>query len=138
MTKTDLIHRWFDDLWNRGIESTIDEMMSPTIVTHGFADASVTGTEQFRAFYKSFREGLASINAEVLQVWESGDTVIARVRVKAAKNKGDEPTTIEGVTITRVENGQFVEGWNHFDFLGLLTGMGLVPRDAMANALAPT
>ncbi len=30
-----LVRRWFDEVWNRGMESTIDELFPPTSVMWG-------------------------------------------------------------------------------------------------------
>ena len=35
MTKGELMHAWFDNLLNQGIESIIDELFAPDMVVHG-------------------------------------------------------------------------------------------------------
>jgi predicted ester cyclase len=35
-----------------------------------------------------------------------------------------KPMTITGISILRIENGQFVEGWNNFDVLGMHRQLG--------------
>ena len=137
MTSSDMIRRWFENLWNRGIEETIDEMMAPNIIVHGLGDAPVVGPEQFRTFYQTFRSAFPRVHVEIGNVWECGDTVVMQARVEVQRSTAEAPVAFSGAGITRVENGLFVESWNHFDFLGLLTGLNVVPADAMASALAP-
>ena len=57
MTKSELVHKWFDNLWHQGIESTIDDLLASDAVAHGLAagDLVVVGgaqillSEEFRA-----------------------------------------------------------------------------------------
>jgi hypothetical protein len=137
MTKAEMIHRWFENLWNRGIEDTIDEMMAPDVIVHGLGDGPVIGTAQFHDFYKSFRGAFPKVNVQITNLWESGDAVIIRARVEVTKGPSGTPVSFEGAGISRVKNDRFIESWNHFDFLKLLTDMNVVPANAMATALAP-
>ena len=137
MSNADLLRRWYENLWTRGIESTIDEMIDDDFVAHGLGPDALRGPEALRAFYRSYRAAFPRIRVELTDVRESGDMVSARARVEVAKSDGAEPYTFEGATFVRMEGGRFVEGWNHFDFLALLMQMKVVPEDSMAIALAP-
>jgi hypothetical protein len=85
-----LIRQWFEDLWNRGDESTIDRFLAPNVRAHGLsaADQPLIGRDTFRGFYRQFR----------------------------------------GMVMVRVANGQFVEGWNTFDFLTCYQQIELMPQ----------
>ena len=137
MTKSELVRRWFDTVWNRGVESGIHEMLAPNVVLHDLGDADLLGPDQFHEFYRGFRAAFPSVQVTLDQVLESGDYVVCRAHVDVTTADGRGPFGFDGTCTARVENGRFVEGWNHFDFLGLLTRMGVVPADAMAKALAP-
>ena len=136
MTKTQLIHAWFDNLRNQGIESTIDEILSPDIVAHGLGPADLVGRDQFRAFYRAFRSSFPEVSVTLPLVLESGDYVVCQALVEVRSANGQGPFHFHGSCSIRVIDGHFVEGWNNFDFLSLLTSMGAVPTDAMALALA--
>jgi hypothetical protein len=35
-----LIHRWFDEVWNRGREDTVDELFAPDGIAHGLGEGA--------------------------------------------------------------------------------------------------
>jgi limonene-1,2-epoxide hydrolase len=135
MTASESVQRWFDGLWNAGIESTIDELAAPDMVAHGLSEQPVRGREEFHAFYRAFRSAFPTVNVTIQQLLEDGPNVTCRMQVEVVPADGRGPFRFEGTTVTRWENGRMVEGWNYFDFLGLLTQMGAVQPNAMAMAL---
>ena len=137
MTKSELISVWFDTLWNRGDESIIDDMTDPGLIVHDLGDADLHGPDQFHAFYRSFRAAFPKVRVTINQTLEAGDFVVCRAHVDVTTADGRGPFGFDGTCTARVVNGRFVEAWNHFDFLGLLTRMGAIPADAMAKALTP-
>jgi hypothetical protein len=134
MTKTDLIRAWFDGLWHNGDESTIERILAPEAVVHGLGP-DLVGPDQFRNFYRGFRAAFPSVHANMVHVFESGDHVVVQTDIEVMAANGQGPFHFHGSATVRVQNDQFVEGWNNFDFLSLLTGMGAVPSDVMTKAL---
>jgi hypothetical protein len=48
-----ILQRWFDEVWNRGREASIDELLAPDAKVHGLVDADcneVSGIEPFRSY----------------------------------------------------------------------------------------
>jgi hypothetical protein len=136
MTKTELVHAWFDNLWNRGIESTIDEILAPDFVAHGLGEGDLVGRDQFHGFYRAFRSSFPSVRVTLPLVVESDDYATCQAIVEVLAASGPGPFQFHGSCTVRISDGQFVEGWNNFDFLSLLTNMGVVRPDAMTQALA--
>jgi predicted ester cyclase len=137
MTNTELVHRWFEQLWNQGNEAVIEEIMTADCVAHGLGGPDVVGPEAFRQFYHGFRASFPAVHVEIQDVVDGGDRVAVRARVEMTDNAGRGPLHFTGGGFIRIENGRFAECWNEWDFLGLLTQMGAVPQEAMARALAP-
>ncbi|HJU75654.1 MAG TPA: nuclear transport factor 2 family protein [Gemmatimonadaceae bacterium] len=135
MTKTELVHKWFEDLWEKGIESTIDEMLAPDMVAHGLAAGDLVGRDAFRSFYRAYRAAFPTVRVNVHHVLESGDYATSLVDVQVTAADGRGPLRLAGSSTVRVRDGQLVEGWNYFDFLTLLIGMGVVAPDVMETAL---
>jgi steroid delta-isomerase-like uncharacterized protein len=129
-----LIRRWFDEVWNRGRASAIDEMLAPTAVIHGLAGADVRGPEGFKPFHAAYRNAFPDIAIHVDQVVAEGNMVAARW-TSTATHTGDGlgmpatglPSTISGMTFGRIENGKLAEGWNVFDQFGMLQQLGVLP-----------
>ena len=131
-----LIHRWFEEVWNKGRADAIDELFAPEGVAHGLADeagAPLRGPEGFKPFFQKFRESFPDIEVIVEDTVSEGDKVAARCRVRAT-HQGEslgiaatnKPTEFTGITIVRIENGQIAEAWNNFDFLRLFQQIGMV------------
>ena len=53
--KSTLSHRWHQEVWNKGREDAIDEMMHENVITHGLDDLKGNGMAAFKEFYRSFR-----------------------------------------------------------------------------------
>ncbi|HSI10849.1 MAG TPA: ester cyclase [Chthoniobacter sp.] len=135
--KTHLLKTWFEEVWNKGRESAIDELASPDMVAHGLLDASgkpITGTVQFKEFWRGFRETFPDIHVDVQEALSDGDKEIVRCVVRATHKGGGlgiaathKSIKFTGVVIAREKNGQLVEAWDHWDFLGLYQQLGAVP-----------
>jgi steroid delta-isomerase-like uncharacterized protein len=131
-----LIHRWFEEVWNKGREEAIDEMFAKDGVAHGLADehgAQLRGPEGFKPFFHNFRAALPDVKVIIEDTISEGDKVAARCTVRAT-HQGDglgvaatnNPVEITGISIVRIKDGKIVEGWNNFDFLRLYKQIGAI------------
>ena len=53
--KTHLLKTWFEEVWNKGRESAIDELADPDMVAHGLVDARgepISGVAKFKEFWR--------------------------------------------------------------------------------------
>ena len=125
-----ILNRWFEEVWNKGRESAIDELLAPDAVAHGLADGEgveIAGIESYRAFYRSFRGALSDVHVDVQDTISEGDLSVARF-VVTARHTGDglgKPAkgrniNFTGMTIVRVKDGKIAEGWNNIDFATML------------------
>ena len=134
-TNSDLIRRWFEEVWNRDNEGAIRELMAPDVVAHGLGPDFV-GVENFLAFYHDFRDAFDSVQVTLDHIVESGDEVAYR-GVARVKLKGEDTThEMPGAGFTRYRDGLIIEGFNYWDFLGLVTKLGAVPEDLVPRTLA--
>jgi steroid delta-isomerase-like uncharacterized protein len=131
-----LVHRWFEEVWNRGRAEAIDEMCAPDCVAHGLTDdtgQTLSGAAAFKAFHQKFLGAFPDINVTVEDVIAEGDKVVARCTVRAT-HSGDslgfaatqKPIEITGMSISRIQDGKIAEGWNNFDFMGLFQQVGAI------------
>ena len=123
------VHRWFDEVWNQGKESTIDELCHPDAVIHGFPEAgAVTNREGFRAGFHKFRAAFSGIHITVDDVVSEGDTVASRWTA-SMKHTGDgfgipptgEPVQVSGMSFVRLRDGRSIESWNAYDLTRVTT-----------------
>ena len=119
--------RWFEEVWNKGREGAIDEMMSPHSIGHGLTHPEgreVDGMTAFRSFHKSFRSAFPDLHINVEEAIIDGDRTAARCLVTgthtgealAGKAATGKPIKFHGMTMFRVKDGKIVESWNNFDF----------------------
>ena len=131
-----ILHRWFDEVWNKARAQAIDEMLDPDVIGHGLADSSgneVRGIEAFKSFYESFRQAFPDILVIVEDTVTEGDKIVARCAVKAIHTgeglgvaASGKPVEFSGMCMVIVKDGTIVEFWNSFDFLTMMQQIGVV------------
>jgi steroid delta-isomerase-like uncharacterized protein len=129
----DLVHRWFEEVWNQGREDTIQELFAANGIGHGLGEgeATVHGPAEFKTFARNLRGSLPDVRISVEDTVAEGDRVAVRVLLTGSHTGhglGVAPTgrkvSVAGVIIVRISGGQIVEGWNSWDQLGLLRQIG--------------
>ena len=132
-----LTRRWFEEVWNKGREAAIDEMLAADGIAYGLAEdgQDLPGPAEFRRFYRQFRSGIPDIRITVDQVIGEGDTTAVRFTAHGT-HSGDGlgiKATHRAIRVTGIcmmrwrEDGTIAEGWNEFDAAGLMrqiTGPG--------------
>jgi steroid delta-isomerase-like uncharacterized protein len=131
-----IVRRWFEEVWNQGRESSIDELLSADGVAHGLGDSEqdVHGPEEFKPFVANIRGALPDTHISIDDFLADGDRVAVRVTLQGThtgQGFGVPPTgrkvSIQGIVIVRFVNGRIMEGWNSYDQLGLLRQIGALP-----------
>jgi steroid delta-isomerase-like uncharacterized protein len=138
------IHRWFEEVWNKGRAEAIDEMLDCDGVAHGLTDESgkeLCGPEGFKPFFESFRKAFPDLEVKVEDTVIEGDKIAARCTVRgthtgegigiAATNR---PVEFTGMTLVRVKDGKIAEAWNNFDFMGMFQQLTPSAEQADTNA----
>ena len=130
-----LIHRWFEEVWNKCRADAIDEMFDCEGIAHGLTGEDgkeLCGPEGFKPFFESFRQAFPDLQVVVEDTVVEGDKVAARCIVRGThRGEGigiaatDKPVEFTGMTIVRVKDGKVVEAWNNFDFLAMYRQLGL-------------
>jgi steroid delta-isomerase-like uncharacterized protein len=127
-----LARQWFEDVWNRGRDAAIDEMLSADAVVHGLG-ADLHGPAGFRSFHAAYRSAFPDVFVTIEHVVAEGDMVAAHwtgTGTHLGSGLGFAPTgkhvSFSGMVFMRVQGGKFVEGWNQFDQLGMLQQIGAV------------
>ena len=124
-----LTRRWFDEVWTKRREATIDEMLGPDGIAHGLAETGedLPGPDEFRRFYRQFRSGFPDLRITVDQVIGEGDMTAVRFTAYGT-HTGDglgikatgRPIRVSGMCMIRWKDGRIAEAWNEFDAAGLM------------------
>ena len=131
-----LIHRWFEEVWNKGRSDAVDQMFADDGIAHGLSDDSgnpLRGPEGFKEFHAKFRAAFPDIVVTVEDTVCEGNKIAARCSVRG-KHSGDSlgfaathnPIEITGIAIVTVKDGKIVEAWNNFDFMTLYKQLGAI------------
>ena len=131
-----LVRRWFDEVWNKGQEATIDKLFAENGVAYGLGDTDVEirGPAQFKPFFRNMRGAFPDLQITIEDIVAEADKVMVRVLLQGTHrgaNLGPPATgrrvRVAGIVLVRISNDQIVEGWNSWDQLGLLRQIGALP-----------
>lgn len=135
MENSAIIRRWFEEVWNKGRLSAIDEMAAADVIGHGQAQHGVDiGLKEFRPFVQRLRGAFPDIRIAIHATIEQGDNVVARWTASMTHTgeflgiaASGRKVVVTGTTIVRIVDGKIVEGWDNWDQLGLLVQIGALP-----------
>ena len=135
-----LIHRWFEEVWNKGRAEAIDEMFAEEAVAHGLAEASgqeLRGPAGFKPFFQNFRDAFPDIRVIVEDTIAEGDKVATRLTLHAVHTGEFQGMLATGkqiamaqTTIHRIRDGKITEVWVSSDDVGMMKQLGLMPSQA--------
>jgi steroid delta-isomerase-like uncharacterized protein len=125
----ELVHRWFEEVWNKQSEDAINEMFAPGGKAYGFpqADSILIGPENFKTMHRFFLGAFPDIHMTIHDVICENDRV-AVTWVAKMTHLGDSlgfaPTfqkvSLEGCSVLIVRDGQIHEGKNYMEMETLI------------------
>ncbi|MGH9720188.1 MAG: ester cyclase [Bryobacteraceae bacterium] len=136
-----LAHRWFEEVWNRGREETIHELLAPDAIAHSLSEPGVDarGEGDFLQFFLMMRGAFPDLKITIEDTIAEGDKVVLRwnaLMTHTGEGMGVAPThermTITGIHIARFAGGKLVEAWDSWDRLSMMQALGLAPGAAHA------
>ena len=123
-----LMRRWFQEVWNEGRVRTIYDLLAENAIGVGQDQPGVEihGPADFVALFNRIHGAFPDIKITVEDAFGADDKVVVRWSA-AMTHTGDHlgfPATnkkvrITGTTITRIETGKIVQGWDNWDQLAL-------------------
>lgn len=124
MLASELLQRWYDEVWDRANESYIDEGMDKDVVIHGLDPTGKTiGVDHFKTFYSNFRKSFPDVHVSLTMLTSNEEFATAHCLVEAKSSDGKD-VHFTGLSVARFINGKLVEGWNSFDFLKMYQQLG--------------
>lgn len=131
------VQAWFEELWNKGREEAVDEMLAENGVVHGIGGTLLRGREAFKAFYRSFRAVFPRTEFEIIRAFAQDQEVLFQTKAEMTHAVTKKSITLSGAGLACFdEKGMIVEASNMFDFLDMAEQVGSVPKDALAQILA--
>lgn len=128
-----IVHRWFDEVWNRKNEAAIEEMMNDETVHYGLGEP-VRGVENFKGFYHAFVQAFPDLQFTIEDSISDGEKIAARYTARGTHSgeafgiaPTNQPIEFTGGGICTVRDGKFIEVWNEIDFMKLYSQLGALP-----------
>lgn len=110
-----LVVRWFEEVWNQGRRETIFELLAPNGVLHD-GGTVIRGPEEFATlFYDRMRAEFTDFHVTPGTALAENDLVSLRWTARCHHKATNKDTTVTGISIVRVQDGQFVEAWQNWD-----------------------
>src|SRR5215470_3914986 len=129
----EVAHRWFEEVWNRGNEKVIDELLSPEAEVTGLGegDQAVKGPKGFKPFFRNLRSAFPDIKVTPVDSVVEGNKIALRLLITGT-HKGEglgikatgKSVRIEAIVMAKIKGGKILTGWNSWDQLGLLQQLG--------------
>ena len=131
-----LARRFMDEVYNKGNVDFIDEIVASTYVVYdpnnpGGISGGVEGAKQFVEMYRS---AFPDLQITVEDLIAEGEKVVTRWTARGTHRgqlTGIPPSgnrvEVTGISIDRIEGGNFVESWSNLDTLGMMQQIGAVP-----------
>jgi steroid delta-isomerase-like uncharacterized protein len=133
------MQRFYDEVVSQGRFEVADELAAPDLVEHETQTGEPGTVEDVKEFFTEFRQAFPDLQVKVEQIFEDGDTCVARVRFLGTQEgefQGIPPSgkriDIESIDIVRFEDGKAAEHWGVTDQLRMMQQLGVIPEEARA------
>ena len=142
-----LVRRFYEEVWNKGNVTAVDELIAPNYVNHFDSPTNVSvpgrfqqSREETKQFIPQWLTAFPDLHFIVEFQVAEGDLVVTRGTASGTHKgeyrglefKGIPPTgkqvTWTFTSIDRIADGKIVESWDVWDTLGMLQQLGVVPR----------
>jgi|SRR5579862_7934359 len=109
-----LIERWFEQIWNQGRREVIEELFAEDGV---FYDGPTTfrGPREFEQFYDRMCSQFSDFQIRPIISLSENDLVCMHWAVTCRHIESSKTVELTGMSVVRIRDGQFVEGWQNWD-----------------------
>lgn len=120
--------RWIDEVWNKGIEKTVDELFAENAVAnyqHRSEKKPIHGNEEYKKFIRFVHNVFADLRVSVEQIASDKNKVTA-LCIVTARCRNSEPNSspvqktvkLSGLCQIIFESGKIMQVWSNIDFWG--------------------
>jgi steroid delta-isomerase-like uncharacterized protein len=140
-----IAERFNEDVWGRGDEAALEELLAPDFVDHGALPGQTPDREGHKQILAAFRSAFPDLSVTTDDIIAEGDKVVSRWTARGTHEgelMGIAPTgkevTITGIDVLRIAEGKVVERWAEYDALGMMQQLGVVPEPGQSEEASPT
>jgi steroid delta-isomerase-like uncharacterized protein len=138
----EISRRVFEEVWNQKNLKVVDELMAADYVHHDPSSPTVvSGIDGYKQFVIQYLNAFPDLHFTIEDHVTENETTASRWTASGTHN-GDlpgiprtgRPISFTGMTIGRIRDGKFVEGWSNWDSLRLMQQLGVVPAETKGRA----
>ena len=129
-----LIRRIFDEAFNQGNLTIVDEVLTPDYFAHNAFGGTPNGPKALKWLITMFRTAFPDLHCTIEDEITQGNKFAAHWTMHGTHKGlflGNPPTgrqvEVRGMIFARTANGRIVEAWTLIDQIGILQQLGLVP-----------
>ncbi len=134
-TSREVIETWFRRVWTEEDSTAIEELFVPDGEARGLGANALVGPQGFKQFHSALRGLLCDFVITIDKSIDVGDWIAAVCTLRAKSRKSGAPVQITGAVMIRIVDGKLTEAYNHWDFLGMFSQLGLLPTETFEKAL---
>lgn len=134
-TAATIARRWFEEVWNERRDATVDELMHPESAGHMEGGAEVQGPAAFRQARDAFLTAFPDMHIDVEDVISDGEHAVIRWHMHGTHSGSgfgekatNQPVAVRGMTWMVVRHDKIVEGFDTWNFGGLMNAIGAEVR----------
>jgi steroid delta-isomerase-like uncharacterized protein len=126
------MRRFFEDVYNKGNPSALDELAAPDFVSHDRGNPT-HDRDGVKQIVSAIRGAFPDVHFTADDVLAEGDRVAARFTMTGT-HRGDfmgvpatgKPIVVTGIDIVRFSDGKAVEHWHEWSGMELLQQLGVM------------
>lgn len=134
MENKGIMRRFYEDVFNKGNISAIDELFDKNFIDRSFYGREA-GIEDAKKSFKEFRKAFPDSKIEIEDMLAESDKVATRFTwhgTHKGEFMGVKPTgrkvKMSVIDIIRISNGKIIERWGVEDNLSMWQQLGVEPR----------
>jgi len=135
MKNSALLHRWFEEVWNKDNLAVIDELLDPDVTFNGALDSVVSPGVDYKEVVTAIKALVDQPRVFITHSMDDGDLAMVRVRVEAFDHTHTRKLDFTGQMTVRVRDGRFIAFYSNFDYLRMFEQLGQLPADALPVCL---
>ena len=126
----EVLETWFRRVWTEQDSAAIDELFIPDGRASGLGANELIGPQGFKQFHSALCAMLSDFVITIDKSLEVDDWISAICTLWARSRQSGAP-----IEMIRIADGKLTEAYNHWNFLGMFSQLGLLPPETFERAL---
>jgi len=134
-----LVRRMIEELVNKGNFSLLDELVASDYAYYEPTVGEIRGSNGYKSLVSMYRNAFPDVTLSINEQIAEGDKVVTHWTARGT-HQGElmgvpatgKQVTVQGVVISRIENGKLIQDFETYDVHGMMRQLGV--SQAVAKA----